>query len=93
MADIVNTEVTENDVVVSDEVCEGSDRDLLRDGLAIGAGLLALDGAVHVGKFIWTKGIKPVCNKIGSGFAAAKEKRAERKAAKANTKANEEQTN
>ena len=59
-------------------------RDYLKDGLAIGAGLLALDGLYHVGKFAWNKGVKPAGQKIKTGIKNMKEKAAEKKAAKNN---------
>lgn len=80
------TEAVENvdDEVVDLEDCSGEGRDYLKDGLAIGAGLLALDGLYHVGKFAWNKGIKPAGKKIKSGFQNMKQKAAEKKTAKAN---------
>lgn len=81
------TEVVENDVlddVVDSEEYSEEGRDYLKDGLAIGAGLLALDGLYHVGKFAWNKGIKPAGQKVKAGFKNMKEKAAQKKAAKNN---------
>ena len=70
----MESKIDEINAVVDEELTEASDcsersgRDYVKDGLAIGAGLLALDGLYHVGKFVWTKGVKPAGQKIGSGL-------------------------
>jgi len=84
----VNTEVEVDPTVVdldsidSVESTEETGRDYVKDGLAIGAGLLALDGLYHVGKFVYVKAAKPLFGKIKSGFSKMKENRKARQMAK-----------
>lgn len=89
----VEVEATVVDLDSVDETVEDSGRDYLKDGLAIGLGLLALDGAVHVSKFAWDKGIKPACKKVKAGFNSMKQKAADKKAAKAEAKVNKDVEN
>ena len=75
---VVTEEVVDTDVVDTEYV-EDSGRDYLKDGIAVGVGLLAIDGAVHVGKFVYTKGIKPAFNKAKTWIENKKTEKAQKK--------------
>lgn len=77
-------EITANEEVVENEVevdAYESDRDWKETAAAIGVGALAIDGAIHVGRFVYLKAVKPLCGKVKEAFQKAKTAKSEEKTA------------